>query len=195
MPGIMVQPQQQQQQQPMQFNSNIPGSGAQTAGYNYAMKQLGNSLNASSSTMQGQQMQLGQQLHQNQGQVAQSLTNRGLGNTTVANTMQQAPLQTYNQGMANVQDAGAMRQMQGYQNLANAAMQGGQQITQTAQPYTQSVFQNQMAQQNQQQQMAQQQQQMMQQNDPWAMNPTQAGFGLKAGQVNPMYLAAFSNLR
>jgi len=131
---------------PFQFNSNVPGAGAQVGGYNNAMQQLQNSLNASKNTTSSQQMQLGQQLQNNQSQVAQSLTNRGLGNTTVANTMQQAPLQTYNMGMAQVANQDALRQMGAYNNLAQMSAQGGQAISGMAQPYAQSQYQMNMLQ-------------------------------------------------
>ena len=123
-----------------QFNSSTPGGGAQTAGYNYAMKQLGNSLDASKNTTQAGQMQLQNQLQQNQSGIQQNLTNRGLGNTTVSNTMQQLPMQTYNLGMAQLSDLGNMRQMGAYQNLANAAMQGGNAISGMNQPYAQTQY-------------------------------------------------------
>lgn len=110
-------------------------------GYNGALSSLQNSLNASNNTTSGAQMQLGQQLQQNQGQVAQNLTNRGLGNTTVAQTMQQAPLQTYNQGMANVANQGAERQMSAYGSLANMQAQGGQGLANIISPYAQSQYQ------------------------------------------------------
>lgn len=152
--------------QPFQFSSGAPGGGAMTAGYNNAMQNLNKSLAASQQTTSAQQMQLGQQLQQNQGQVQQSLANRGLGNTTVANTMQQAPMQTYNQGMAQVQNQGAMRSMQGYDALANAAMQGGSQISQYAAPYAQSQY-------------IQQQQQQQQQNAP-------QGFSASGGMQTTM---------
>lgn len=133
-------------QKPLQFTGGAPGSGAQMQGTNYAMGQLQNAANLSGQTTQFQQQQLGQQLQNNQSNIAQSLTNRGLGNTTIANTMQQAPLQTYNMGMAQVGDLNAQRQMQAYGNLANAGMQGGNAITATQQPYSQSNFANQLSQ-------------------------------------------------
>lgn len=110
-------------------------------GYNGALSSLQNSLNASNNTTSGAQMQLGQQLQQNQGQVSQNLVNRGLGNSTVAQTMQQAPLQTYNQGMANVANQGAERQMQAYGSLANMQAQGGQSLSNIVNPYSQSQYQ------------------------------------------------------
>ena len=133
---------------PFQFNSSTPGGGAQTAGYNNAMQQLGNSLNASQNTTQAGQMQLQNQLQQNQSGIQQNLTNRGLGNTTVANTMQQLPQQTYNLGMAQLSDLGNMRQMSAYQNLANMSAQGGNAISGMNQPYAQTQYmQNMMRQQ------------------------------------------------
>lgn len=131
---------------PMSFNSNAPGAGAQVAGTNFAMQNLQKAAGLSGDTTNFQQQQLGQQLQNNQSNIQQNLTNRGLGNTTIADTMQQAPLQTYNMGMAQVGDLSAQRQMQAYGNLANAAMQGGNSITNTAQPYAQSNYANQLSQ-------------------------------------------------
>lgn len=136
---------------PLQFSGGAPGSGAQVAGYNSAMQNLNSALKLSGQTTNAQQMQLTDQLNQNQGNVAQNLAQRGLGNTTVSQTMAQAPIKTFNQGMAQVGDLNAQRQMGAYGNLAQAAMQGGQAISQMGQPYAQSGF----AQGLQQQQMAQ----------------------------------------
>lgn len=99
-------------------------------GYTSALSNLQNSLNLAGNTTSGQQMALGQQLQQNQGQVQQGLINSGLGNSTIAQTMQQAPLQTYNQGMLNAQNQGALLQMGAYNNLANMAAQGGMNLNQ-----------------------------------------------------------------
>lgn len=126
--------------QQFSFSSNAPGSGAQVGGTNFAMQNLNKALQASNNTTQFQQGQLQQQLQNNQANIAQNLTNRGLGNTTIADTMAQAPLQTYNMGMAQLGDLNAMRQMQAYGNLANAAMQGGNAITATDQPYAQTNY-------------------------------------------------------
>lgn len=145
MPGAVAPPQ-SAAPKPMSFTSNAPGSGAQVAGTNFAMQNLNKALQASNNTTQFQQDQLQQQLQNNQANVAQNLTNRGLGNTTISQTMAQAPLQTYNMGMAQVGDLNAMRQMQAYGNLANAAMQGGNAITGTAQPYAQTQYANQLSQ-------------------------------------------------
>ena len=61
--------------------------------------------------------------------------------------MAQAPLQTYNTGMAQVGDLSAQRQMQAYGNLANASAQGGTAISNTQQPYAQTNFTQQKMQQ------------------------------------------------
>lgn len=130
-----------------QFNSNAPGGGPQVQGVNSGLQYLQQAANLSGQTTNAQQQQLGHQLQNNQANVQQNLTNRGLGNTTVSQTMAQAPLQTYNTGMAQVGDLNAQRQMGAYGNLANAAMQGGTGITNTAQPYAQTNFTQQKMQQ------------------------------------------------
>ena len=133
--------------QPQQFTSNAPGGGAQVAGVNSGLQYLNKAAQLSGQTTNAQQMQLGTQLQQNQANVAQNMTNKGLGNTSISQTMAQAPLQSYNLGMAQVGDLGAQRQMQAYGNLANASAQGGSAITGTAQPYAQTNFTQQKMQQ------------------------------------------------
>src|SRR6202012_4440847 len=123
-----------------QFTSSAPGGGAQVSGINSGLQYLQQAAHLSGQTTQAQQMQLGKQLQQKQANVAQNMTNRGLGNTTVSQTIAQAPLQSYSLGMAQVGDLSAQRQMQAYGNLANASAQGGSAITNTAQPYAQTNF-------------------------------------------------------
>jgi hypothetical protein len=130
-----------------QFNSNAPGSGAQTGGINSGLQYLNKAAQLSGQTTNAQQMQLGTQLQQNQANVQQNMTNRGLGNTSVSQTMGQAPIQSYNLGMAQVGDLNAQRQMQAYGNLANASAQGGTAISNTQQPYAQTNFTQQKMQQ------------------------------------------------
>lgn len=102
--------------------NNLAGAAQAAQG---AMKQ---GIAQSNATTSGQMMQLGQQLKQNQGQVAQSVTNRGLGNTSVANTLAQAPLNTYNLASANVQNQGSDRLSQLYAQLAQLKLQGGEDL-------------------------------------------------------------------
>lgn len=150
-PMMMPKPPAQPGNPGLSFNSNAPGGGAQVAGFNYGLQNLNKALGASQNTTQAGQMQLQQQLQQNQANVQQNLTNRGLGNTTISQTMAQAPLQTFNLGSAQLNDLSAQRQMQAYGNLAQMAGQGGSAISQTAQPYAQTNFlQNLMRQQQQQ---------------------------------------------
>ena len=79
--------------------------GTPNGGYNNAINSLNNALTSANGEYSGAQAGLQSQLAQNQGNVQQNLTNTGLGNSTVAQTMQQAPLQTYNQGMLNLANA------------------------------------------------------------------------------------------
>lgn len=143
MPGAIAPPSPQMSSQGL---GGVSGLGAAQSGYGAAQQNLAKSLQASGNTTSSQEMQLGQQLQQNQGNVQQSLANRGLGNTTISNTMQQVPQQTYNMGMAQVQNQGALRQMQGYQNLANTQLQGGMGLSQMQQPYAQQNAINQQVQ-------------------------------------------------
>jgi hypothetical protein len=126
------------------FSLSGPGTqslGTAVGGYNNAINMMGKALDAGNNTTGSQMGQLGQQLQQNQASIGQNLTNRGLGNTTVAQTMQQAPLQTYNSGVSQVQNQGAMRNMQQYNQLAGMYAQGGQGLANSAQPYAQTNYQ------------------------------------------------------
>lgn len=126
---------------------NVGTAGApMTQGYSQALQALQNSLQASQNTTSGQMMGLQQQLQQNQGKVQQGLINSGLGQSTVAQTMQGAPLQVYNQGAANVQNQGAERSMGAYNNLASMYAQGGNAMSQYMNPYVQgNMIQGQLA--------------------------------------------------
>jgi hypothetical protein len=70
---------------------------------NTSMGNLNAALGANAGAYTGLANQMGQQYQQNVGNVQQNLVNSGLGNTTVAQNMQQAPLQTYNNSMLNLQ--------------------------------------------------------------------------------------------
>ncbi len=86
-------------------------------GYGSAIQSLQNALNANQQAYGGLQNQAQQQYQQNAGAVQQNLVNSGLGNTTVAQTMQQAPLQTYNNALLNItgQQQGAAANIYGQQ--------------------------------------------------------------------------------
>lgn len=108
--------------------ANPYAGGAQTAqgGYNNAITTLKDALQNTQGIYSGQQMQAGQQLKQNEGAVQQNLTNKGLGNTTVSQTMAQAPLQTYNQAMLNIANSQAQAQNGQLDQLAGVYSGGGQ---------------------------------------------------------------------
>ena len=132
------------------------GAGALTGGYGAAISNLANSLQNTQNLYAGQQNQAGQQLQQNQGRVQQGLVNSGLGNTTVAQTMQQAPLQTYNNAMLNLTGAQNQATSQGYGQLAGMQAQGGQATANYMAPFVQSQYiQNQQQQQAAKQNQAQ----------------------------------------
>jgi hypothetical protein len=98
---------------------SIPAANTAQAGYGNAINSLNSALANSNNLYSGAQAQLGTQLKQNQGQVQQNLVNSGLGNSTVAQTMQQAPLQTYNQGMLNLTNAQQQANTGQYDQLAS----------------------------------------------------------------------------
>ncbi len=95
-------------------------------GYGNALSNLNSALKLSQGSDSSQLMQAQQGLQQNQGKVQQGLINAGLGNTTVAQTMQQAPLQTYNQQVAGIQNNLANQQIGILGQGAGLQAQGGQ---------------------------------------------------------------------
>jgi hypothetical protein len=102
------------------------------SGYNNALNSLAQAQALNQQTTAGEQTQAQQQLQQGQGKVQQGLINSGLGNTTVAQNMQQAPLQTYNQAMQNIAGQYAQR---GMGNLTNVAGTQAAQGTSMANQY------------------------------------------------------------
>jgi hypothetical protein len=103
---------------------SAPATQAQ-AGYGSAIQSLNAALANSNNIYSGAQAGLKSQLQQNQGQVQQNTVNQGLGNSTVATTLQQAPLQTYNQGMLNLANAQQQANTQQYDQLANTYSNAG----------------------------------------------------------------------
>jgi hypothetical protein len=93
-----------------------------------AMNSLNQALNSNAQAYGGLENQAQQQYQQNAGRVNENLVNSGLGNTTVAQTMQQAPLQTLNNALLNItgQQQGAAANIYGQQ--AGQEQQGGQQF-------------------------------------------------------------------
>jgi hypothetical protein len=67
-----------------------------------SLQMLNQALQSNSQAYGGELNQLQNQYQQNLGNVQQNLVNSGLNNTTVAQNMAQAPLQTYNNGVLNV---------------------------------------------------------------------------------------------
>lgn len=151
-PGSPYTPQQAVNTVKQGYNSGL--SSLQT-GYNSALASAGNALTASQNTTSGENMQLGNTLQQQQSGISQNLANRGLGNTTVAATAAQAPMQAYNTAMANVANQGAIRTMSADQNIAGLQAQSGQAYANNQQQggQAQGNIMNQYAMQNQQNQM------------------------------------------
>jgi hypothetical protein len=129
-PGLNQQQQALQGYQNLANQANVKNLGSAmgslTGGYNAALGSENAATAMNAGTTSGQLMGLQQQLQQQTGQINQNLINRGLGNTTVAATAPQAAQQTYNQGVANVQNEQALRQMQIQQQLAGLQAGGGQ---------------------------------------------------------------------
>lgn len=115
----------------------LPSTGDPAAvaaqGYNSALGSLQNSLKSIKGSDSSQLMQAQQQLQQNQGKVQQGLINSGLGNTTVAQTLQQAPLQTYNQNVAGINNNMQNQLSKGFENIAGMQGAGGMGIAQLLQ--------------------------------------------------------------
>lgn len=110
-----------------QFNPNNPIGTPSPAsqGYNAAIQNLTNASNLAGNTTSGQLNALSQQYQQNQSNTQQQLINSGLGNSTILNSAEQAPLQSYNQGVLNTENQGNLLQMNALQSLANTEAQGG----------------------------------------------------------------------
>jgi len=142
-------------------------------GYNAAMTNLNQALQLSGNTVSGQMKQLRQQYQNQLGLLNQNLINKGLGNTTLSQTMAQAPLRSYNLAANEVQNTSAMRQMQMLQALAGMQSQGGTALSGMMAPYAQSQWM-----QNQQQSTQNQQNYLASLQAAWnAMNmPTGFGF-------------------
>jgi hypothetical protein len=104
--------------------ANNPNTAIQS-GYNNALMNLQQAMNSQNQTYGVAQNQAQQQLQQNQGKVQQGLINSGLGNTTVAQTMQQAPLQTYNNALANLASGQAGAESKIYGQAAGMQAQEG----------------------------------------------------------------------
>lgn len=117
---------------------NMPGGAATGTpaiaplanGYQNALGNLSNSMKLLKGSDSSQLMQAQQGLQQNQGKVQQGLINSGLGNTTVAQTMQQAPLQTYNQQVAGINNNLNKEQVGVQGQAAGLNAQGGNQMAQ-----------------------------------------------------------------
>lgn len=138
--------------------------GAIKTGYQNAMGNLNNAAQLSQNTTSGEVAQLGQTLGQQQNQIGANLTNRGLGNTTVSATAQQAPMQNYNIAMQQVANQGAQRQMGVQSQMAGLNQQGGQAQANLMNPYAQTGYAQQQQQYNNQNQQQQANQQAYQQS-------------------------------
>lgn len=107
-----------------------PGGSALAGGYKNALGNLSNSMKMLRGSDSSQLMGAQQELQQNQGKVQQGLINSGLGNTTVAQTMQQAPLQTYNNQVAGINNT-MNKELAGVQGqAAGLDATGGNQMAQ-----------------------------------------------------------------
>ena len=101
---------------------------ALAGGYQGALQSLNKSLQSLQGSDSSQLMQAQQGLAQNQGRVQQNLINSGLGNTTVAQTMQQAPLQTYNNQIAGINNNMQKQEASVLGQGAGLQAQGGDQM-------------------------------------------------------------------
>lgn len=124
-------------------NSLASPGNALSGGYNAALGSLNKSMKMLQGSDSSQLMQAQQGLAQGQGKVQQGLINSGLGNTTVAQTMQQAPLQTYNQQVAGIQNNLAKDQSSVMGQGAGLQAQGGGQMSQMLMALQAQQMQNQ----------------------------------------------------
>ena len=106
-----------------------PGQ-ALTGGTNSALGSLNQAMKLLQGSDSSQLMQAQQGLAQNQGKVQQGAINAGLGNTSVAQTLQQAPLQTYNQQVQGINNSLNQAQAGVLGQGAGLQAQGGNQMAQ-----------------------------------------------------------------
>lgn len=118
-----------------------PGQASATGGQG-ALNELQAALNSNSNAYQGLENQAQQQYYQNAGQVQQGLANSGLGNTTVAQNMMQAPMQTYNNALLNLTGQQQGKASDIYGQAAGVQQQSGDVLAQLlqamGQPYQQA---------------------------------------------------------
>lgn len=121
---------QQQQQQANTANQLRYGQGLQTlaAGNNAQQQSITNAMDASKTYGQTALQNLGLQYQNAQGQATQQANTRGLGDTTIAQTMQALPTRTYNQGVAQVNEQQAQLASGLQLNMGNAQAQGANSI-------------------------------------------------------------------
>ena len=100
-----------------------PPAAAIQQGQQGALNALTAALNANRQAFGGAENAAQQQYLQNAGQVQSRLTNTGLGNTTIAQTMQQAPLDTLNNALLNIQSQQQKQAADIYGQEAQAYMQ------------------------------------------------------------------------
>lgn len=119
-----------------QYGNMVPGMGGGSSpvqgGTAGALAELQNALNSNSNAYQGLENTAQQQYQQNAGQVQQNLVNQGLGNTTVADTMAQAPMQTYNNALLNLTGQQQGQAANIYGQAAGVQQQGGDLMAQLA---------------------------------------------------------------
>jgi hypothetical protein len=112
------------------------------SGTQNALGNLNSALNANNQAYGGLQNQAQQQYQQNAGAVQQHLAQSGLGNTTVAGTMAQAPMQTLNNSLLNIGGQQQAADANLYSQMAGINQAGGNSLA-NAQMGTQNFMSNQ----------------------------------------------------
>jgi hypothetical protein len=112
--------------------AGLPSSPQQVsqAGTMGAIGSLNQALQSNAQAYGGLQNQALQQYQQNAGAVQSNLANSGLGNTTVAQTMQQAPLQTLNNALLNITGQQQGQASNLYGQAAGVQQSGGNSLAQ-----------------------------------------------------------------
>lgn len=130
---------------PLRYSGNLQqdqnqANNANSQRYNLGLSVLGGGVNSGLQSIQdaiassqnyGQaaQKKLDLQLQQGLGQQQQSAVSRGLGNTTISDTMKDLPQRQYNDASAQVSEMAANRQAGLLLNQANAQNQGANSIS------------------------------------------------------------------
>jgi hypothetical protein len=105
------------------------GLGVLTGGVNQASGYLDQALQSDMGSSRGAMNKVQQQYEFDSGKTQQSAINRGIGNTTIADALQQMNKRTRDDSMLNIDNAAAQRRSALYSNMASNARSGAGDIS------------------------------------------------------------------